>query len=479
MTDNPWRPSFRDPDGCTIVLDERVLRLVGEDTWQTLGEFENSNSGRRLLAEGAVLPWNRLEEQAAKTAVEKAGIAARAPDEPREVVLQHEKVAIPSFPHEWPAAMLHAAGRATLHIQSEILGDGFWLKDATPYNVLFRGCTPVHVDALSFERRDPTEPLWRAEAQFLHTVVLPLLAHRALNIAPHRLFFDRRDGLTPEELYAWIGPLRRLDPSFFGTVTLPKWLSPAAKRRESELYESRPTEPDRATFTLEMGLKRLSRRLDRLTPNQRRDSDWSKYDTVHSYSEENLAAKQGFVEAALKRDGIRTVLDLGCNTGHYSLLSARAGAQVVAVDSDPVAVGRLYAASRERGADVLPLIVDLARPTPAMGWRNGETPSFLARAEKSFDLVLALALLHHLIVTERVPLAEVLDLMADLTRRFVIVEYVDPGDPMFQKICRGRESLFSGLNEKTFRRACTRRFDIVETVVVTERVRSLYLLALK
>lgn len=131
MTDDPWRPSFRDPDGCTIVPDERVLRLVGEDTWQTLREFENSNSGRRLLAEGAVLPWQRLEEQAAETAVEKAGIAARTLDEPWEVVLQHEKVAIPSFPHEWPAAMLHAAGRATLRIQSEILGDGFRLKDAT------------------------------------------------------------------------------------------------------------------------------------------------------------------------------------------------------------------------------------------------------------------------------------------------------------------------------------------------------------
>lgn len=125
MTDSPWRPSFRDPDGCTIVLDERVLRLVGEDSWQTLGEFENSNSGRRLPAEGAVLPWQRLEEQAAETPVEKADIEARAPDEPWEGVPQHENVAIPSFPHEWPAAMLHAAGRATLRIQSDIPGGGF------------------------------------------------------------------------------------------------------------------------------------------------------------------------------------------------------------------------------------------------------------------------------------------------------------------------------------------------------------------
>ncbi len=223
----------------------------------------------------------------------------------------------------------------------------------------------------------------------------------------------------------------------------------------------------------------MSRRLKGLSSDLEYQSAWSGYDTDHSYSQNGLKKKELFVKEALKFEATSSVLDLGCNTGRYSVLAAQTGAKVVAVDSDLVVIDQLYSTARRENLDLLPLIVDLARPTPAVGWRNSEAPSFLDRAAKGFDIVIALAFLHHLMVTERIPLVEVFKVLAELTRRFAIVEYVDPSDAMFRRLCRGREELYSDFNEETFQKACVERFDIVDKVEVTEGMRSVYLLAVK
>jgi ribosomal protein L11 methylase PrmA len=172
----------------------------------------------------------------------------------------------------------------------------------------------------------------------------------------------------------------------------------------------------------------------------------------------------------------RQVLDVGCNTGHFSVLAAARGARVVSIDSDAVVVGQVWRRAIANDLDILPLVVDLSRPTPAIGWRNRECSSFLERAAAGFDLVLMLAVLHHLLVSERIPLEEIIALAADLTTDYLIIEFVPPEDPMFRRIARGRDELFESFDQRAFEKMSERKFTIVQSQQLAQTGRRLYLL---
>ena len=168
------------------------------------------------------------------------------------------------------------------------------------------------------------------------------------------------------------------------------------------------------------------------------------------------------------------VLDVGANLGQYSRMAARRGLRVTAVDSDPAVIGRLWRQVSESGESVLPLVVDLAEPSAGLGWRNSESRPFLERAQGWPDIVLLLAVVHHLTVTARVPLPEVVSLAAGLTRDVVVVEYVGPEDHQFRRVCRGREQLYAGYGQPAWEEAWSREFSIEERTRLADSGRVLY-----
>jgi hypothetical protein len=456
-------PSFRDPAGHVIVHEDRVLRVVNKPGDSELSAFLSSGVAHRLLDTGALVRTERASGDLTQLA---ASISECS-------VYEHERIPFSSYPSEWPPEMLHAAGVLTLDIAEQCLDEGFGLKDASPYNILFRGPDPVFIDALSFERRHPGDPTWLAYAQFMRNFSLPLLAHKRLGIPIDQIFRTRRDGVWPGELCSWAGPWRQLLPPFFSLATLPFWLTRFEKDR---LYRHRRMAHDQSLFVLRSLFRRLRRTLRRLEPGQR-SSAWSQYGHVPpSYTTEQSARKQEFVDGFLRRSRPSNVLDIGCNTGVFSLLAAQRGSSVVALDADPVVVGKLWRSVRERKLDVLPLVVDIARPTPALGWRNQESVSFLGRARGAFDAVFMLAVIHHLLVSERVPLDEIVGLLADLTTRYTVVEYVGPDDPMLRRLARGRDHLHRDLTVAAFENACLAHFKIVEKAPLPRCSRVLYVL---
>jgi SAM-dependent methyltransferase len=376
--------------------------------------------------------------------------------------------------------MLAEAGRLTLELAQDLLPHGFGLKDATPYNVLYRGTAPVFVDVLSIERRDARDPTWRAYAQFTRTFLAPLVANHAFGLRLDSLLLTRRDGLEPEDLYRLAGPLRRLLPPFVTLATLPTWLARVRGEEAASAYAPRSVRsPEQALFVLSSIFNGLRRPLERLQRSKTAFSAWSSYEAENRYTKRDVAAKTSFVEAALVERRPASVLDLGCNTGRFSLLAAGTGARVVAADSDPAVVGEVWRRARAERRDVLPLVVDISRPSPALGWRYGEHASFLARARGSFDLVLMLALVHHLTVGEGVPLAEVAALAAELTCDTVVVERVDPSDPQFRRLARGRDALFADQDQPAFEAAFERYFETVRFQALPDAPRSLYLLRIR
>lgn len=474
----PAATSFRDPGGFCIALDGKFLRVVAPQYIAPLEAFLTSECGRKFAGDGALVGTRLLTKAEVTQWVQHPEFSEAVGGRAIGAIFEHERITFPSFPCEWSPAMLCAAAELTLDMAQNALKCGYNLKDATPANILFRGTKPVFVDLLSFEPRVTGEMVWKPYAQFVRTFLLPLLANKYWGTSLAEIFTTRRDGLEPQELYRKCTFLQKLRPPFLGVITLPTLL---AKRGESTGTSSAAGSRDdeKARFILESLFKRLRSSLRSLKPRPETGKGWSSYMETHSYDPQAFAAKEAFVRDALREFRPATVIDVGANTGHFSRMAAGLGAEVVSVDADPGCAAEAFVRACDEKLNVLPLVVDIARPTPAVGWRNGECPSFLDRARGHFDAVLMLALVHHLQVTERVPLREIFGLVAELTKSFLVIEFVPLEDPMFQRLLRGREALFAGYNRQAFEGACQLQFEIVRQTEVPGNGRRLYLLKKK
>lgn len=468
--------SFRDPGGLVVDAGERILRIVHKSGEPDLESFLASVVGRTLLREGLLVKTERLGESYKLRLA--AGIERELANLEAGALFEHERIPFQSYPYEWPPEMLHAAATLTLDLAERVLVEGFGLKDASPYNVLFCGPKPIFVDLLSFERRAPGDPVWQPYGQFARTFLLPLLVNKHFGLRLDQLLLARRDGLEPEEVYRVSGSLQRLRSPFLTLASIPTWLNSRAEKNSSEIYRQRQVaSAERARFILEKLFKRLRRQLDQVKPPNNRSSAWTDYvsltDCVNEdYSSEKIA----FVRDVMNEFRPRTVLDVGCNTGRFARLATRSGGSVVAIDQDPAVVGQLWREAQAEQLNILPLVVDLTRPSPSVGWHNRENSAFLERARGHFEALLMLAVIHHMLVSERIPLTHIVDLAAELTRDLLVIEFVAPSDPMFRRLTRGRDHLFTALTNEDFKRACLKRFAIVRYIQLPGCSRWVYLL---
>ncbi len=448
--------TFRDPAGSVEIRPDGAYRFIQPAFEAELLAFLTSPLAARLVAEGRLVSSEVLTLGQAGTTLP----SEHTDGEP--LVLRHPLIAFPSYPWEWSPALWLAAAELTLSLCRDLLAEGWILKDATPLNILFRGTQPVFVDVLSVARLDPTQPIWFAYGQFIRTFLLPVIANARLGW-PLRTAMLRRDGFEPEELYPLLSWAARLRQPALSAITLPSLLGrlrPSAAR-QGTAPTRREGDPELVDHILRKTLESLARQMRRAVPPPR-PSRWTAYTgTATHYTEADHAAKQAFVSAALARRRPNRVLDVGCNSGVYSELAAVAGAEVIALDTDQHTVDTFCRRLTGTGKRILPLVADLANPTPAAGWRNRESRGFLDRCKGSFDAVLMLAVLHHLLLHDQVPLAEIAELCAALTSATLVLEWVPPTDIMFRGLVRGRDAIFAGITESNFRATFSLHFQTV------------------
>jgi SAM-dependent methyltransferase len=448
-----------------------------------LREFLATEIAQRWVAEHKIVPTRMLHNIPAEVLhvlgierLENAGWAA---------VVEHEPVPFPSYPHEWPPEMFQRAARLTLDLARGVLPHAFCLKDGAPWNILFCGTEPVFVDLLSFERREPLECVWLPYGQFQRTFLLPLLLWRKTGIAPGQHFLLARDGLVPGQCVRLLGFWRAMTPPALGLCTVPatfEWLTHRLGKSAADIKPGRASSLLEALYILKYLLRRLERSLDRVSARAPARSGWMGYAEevrAREFAPGYFEAKCRVVHEVLAQLAPASCLDVGCNTGHFSLMAARMGTRVVAIDRDVAAVGAVYSKAHQERLEVLPLVVDIARPTPAVGWSNNESLSFLDRAVRAnFDMVMLLAFVHHLCLIERVPLAEVARLAAALARRWILVEFVPCEDRMARQmpgIWIG-DSEWSGYNKRIFEEAFGRYFRPVRVEALADSGRWLYVM---
>jgi len=451
--------TLRDPEGHLFDIDGRLIRFLKQDSGHDGMVVLESPTLKRFVAERRLIASYPVSERDRTVFRSVPGVGAVAERLEPAVVLEHERVPFVSFPAEWAPEMLHEAARLTLDLAESLIDEGIGLKDATPHNVLFRGPEPVFVDVASFVRRRPDDSVWPAFGQFVRTFLYPLLLDRYRELPPQAVLLNNPDGLEPQQVYAMAG-LAKLFSPWLGLVTIPVWLGRSRRALRLLGGPSRQKSPEMARFILSSLFRHLRRNLKRVAPRRNRRSEWSRYlDGMRGDESPDIAVKERVLHAALETYKPRSVLDVGCNTGHYSRIAALAGASVVAIDADPVVVGRTWRHVRREKLDVLPLVVNIARPTPGSGWNNHESVPFLERAAGAFDLTIFFGLIHHLLVREGIPLPQILDLAARLTRNVALIEYVGHEDRRFQQLARGRE--YPEYSIEKFEVELRKRFDDV------------------
>ncbi|MFI7576737.1 class I SAM-dependent methyltransferase [Micromonospora sp. NPDC049497] len=453
--------SFRDPANRIFHLGDEVLRGLDEEAavqWRALAA---SGFFPSLVAAGKV-----CGTEPADPAPLPHGWAA---------VLRHERIPFVSHPYEWSFAMLRDAALLHLEILRAALPEGFTTKDGSAYNLQWRGAEPVFIDVGSFTPARDGEP-WAGYRQFCQTMLYPLLlgAHLGLDFQPW--LRARVDGIEPEQMRPLLGGTRRLLPGVLTHVHL----HGAMQRRNAGASTADVRSQLRAAgYSRELalatvrGIEKLVRRLDR----RGAPSHWVDYQRTCGYTADDRAAKERFVAEALTAGPrARLVLDLGANDGRYARLAARHADYVVAVEQDPTVVDELYRTLRAQGERrILPLVMDLADPSPGGGWRGVERASFADRAHA--DVVLALAVVHHLAIGRNVPLPEVVDGLVALAApgARLVVEFVHPEDPMARRLLANKpEGLFPDYRREEFERSLAARCRIARRLDLPSGTRTLY-----
>lgn len=384
-------------------------------------------------------------------------------------VLGHRPVPVVSYPYEWSFTMLQDAARLQLRLLRGGLDSGVICKDGSAYNTLFAGSRPIFVDVGSFEPLVPGNP-WPGYRQFCQTFLFPLLLQSYLATPFQPLLRAAVDGIPPATADAMLRGRARWRPGVLTHVVLHAGAERRYGSRSGEVVASL-----RHAGVSGQLVDALAERLEGLVASlrpARHSTSWSEYSPRSHYPPRALAAKDQFVAETLGRQRWTQVLDLGCNDGRFARAAALHADQVVATDLDADVIDTLYRSLRARGpANVLPLVMDIADPSPGLGWGGRERAAFEQRVKP--DLVLCLALVHHLAVGRGIPLAEIVEHLCAY-RAPVVVEVPHAEDPMVKVLAGGRTGTGHPYEVDLFETLARLRFTVARRLTLEEIPRTLY-----
>jgi len=433
--------SYRDPAGFVFRRDGVIYRQIDQSFAQDWQGYLDSGLYERLRKEGIVIPHDEADLDLAA----EPGAAAVIRPEPLELI---------SYPYEWSFSQLQDAALLTLRAQTLAAEAGFTLRDASAYNIQFHHGRPVLIDSLSFERAEPGKP-WAPYRQFCEHFLAPLALMSKVDVRLGSLLRDHLDGV-PLDLAARLLP---------GRTRLSLGLGPHIHlhaRAQRQHADDNAAADEQAGAS--MSADKLATLIESLQNTvsglswEPEGTAWADYADNTSYTDAATAAKMEAVEAAVRKVGGRSAWDLGANTGRYSRIAADEGYRVVALDVDPAAVERGYRALKADGrTDITPLLADITDPSPALGWGNAERASLLARIDA--DVILALALVHHLAIGANVPLTMIASVFAGMAPH-AVVEFVPKGDAMVQRLLAFRRDVFPDYNLEGFKAAFGQYFEV-------------------
>lgn len=453
--------SFRDRGSRVATHEDQIFRCLDDQAWKDWQAISNTPFFRDASARGHLVPTTEV------AADQRTRLPPPLPDSAG--LLRHERVPFVSYPYEWPFALLKRAALLHLALMERALRDDVILKDASPYNVQFRGVEPVFIDIGSLVPLPPGSP-WIAYRQFCELFLFPLMlqAYRGIPFQP--ILRGSLEGISVGEFSRWLSLRDLFRRGVFSHVVLHSLLTRSVRPSERSVT----SDLGRSGFDrslIEKNVARLTRLVEGLNWSPRA-SAWLDYDQTSPMVARDSEAKTARVTevAAARR---RTLAwDLGCNLGRYSRILARHTDHVVALDSDAACAQRLANdLAAEKVTNILPLVCNMANPSPAQGWGGRERTTLEDRGRP--DLVLCLGLIHHLVISANIPLDQVVAWLARLGGELVI-EFPTKNDPMVRSLLRNKPDQYADYELEAFEAELERSFRIERKECLPSQERFLF-----
>lgn len=460
--------SYRDRDG-RVFYDASggICRALSGTAWEEWKSVRDTPFFRQAMIDRRIVQTEERSEP-----LDSAAAPGTNPGTNWCGILKHETVPFISYPYEWSFGMLQDAALLHLDLLASAIDDDITLKDGTAYNVQWIGSRPIFIDIASFEKL-PIGRAWAGYRQFCQTFLYPLMLQAYKGVAFQPWLRGALDGITPHDcrhLMSWRDFFRRGVASH---VFLHSWLQ---SRQEIDQVDASQALSN-AGFHKELirsnvrGLRKVIERL-RWSP---RGSVWSGYSDANGYTQDDDRIKRDFVRDAVHSRFWDLTWDIGSNTGTYAHIAAENSRHVVAMDSDHLAVEKLYrelkANPGPHGARILPLVNNFVDPSVGLGWRGLERKALADRGRP--NLTLCLALVHHLVIGHGIPLRELLGWLAGLGTS-VVIEFVTKQDPMVKKLLRGRRDNYADYEVDVFERWLHELFQVVRSERLQSGTRTLY-----
>ncbi len=459
--------SFRDPSGFLFTRDGVLYRQVNQFYADDYTRLVDSGLYAKLVKAGLLIPHTEPDLLAG------SGQAFEPADKKLAFkVLRPERLPFISYPYEWSFGQLKDAALATLSIQKRALRLGMSLKDASAYNIQFYNGRPTLIDTLSFEIYKEGDP-WVAYRQFCQHFLAPLALMAYCDVRLSQLLRVHIDGI-PLDLASRLLPTRtRWNFGLASHIHL----HAAAQKRYADVAISERRGGRKMSKEALVGLIESLQATVRKLEWKPVGTEWADYYAANNYTDVAFEHKKTLVWDWLAKIEPRTVWDLGANTGAFSRVAAEAGAYVISSDIDPAAVEVNYRLVKEnKEQNLLPLVLDLTNPSPAIGWNGRERDSFLQRGP--VQAILALALVHHLAISNNVPLSRIAEFFAECGE-WLVVEFVPKSDSQVQKLLRSREDIFGEYTREGFEKTFGRWYTVKESSAIRDSARWLYLMKRK
>jgi len=446
--------SYRDPSGFIFEKDGTLYRQVNKVFREDFELFIRSGCYEKLVNKGLLIPHDTIAQNLTG-------------DEQWYTTLQPEKLSFISYPYEWSFDMLKDAALLTLEVMKEALSSGLVLKDATPYNIQWHRGRLVFIDSLSFEKYDETQP-WIAYRQFCESFLSPLLLAHYAKMPLQQLLLSWSDGIPlaiTSSLLPWRSKFSIHTYLHIHLQAKYSAKSPSSTNGKAVAFSRKKL------LNLVASLEGLIQKLH--LPESK--STWSGYYEEASQRTGYLTHKQEIIGEWLdKIKPLATTADLGANTGEFSALLAARHIQTVAADFDPYCINTLYKSIKKKAEkNIHPLIIDLSKPSPAIGVNNEERDSFINRLD--VDLVLALALVHHLAIGKNIPLEKIAAFFRPLSR-YLIIEFVPKQDEKIQLMLTRKKDIYTAYTEENFLQAFQQYYTVIEKKMIAGSERTIYLL---
>lgn len=458
--------SFRDPSGFVFRFDGELYRQINTCYADDYDKLMSSGLYNELINNGSIVPHEEIESD---------GIPV-AEGTNRYKVIKPTLVPYISYPYEWCFSQLKDAALLTLSIQATALKYGMVLKDSTAYNIQFTGSKPLFIDTLSFERYCEGEP-WIAYRQFCQHFLGPLAVMAFCDVRLRHLLRSFIDGL-PLDLVSGLLPRRTLAKySFLAHIHLH---ATSQKRHQDDARKSTSVKKI-AKISKNMQLALVASLQKAVTKCQlpRMKTEWGDYYEDTNYSIDSMSAKERLVCSLVDSyvEPGETIHDVGGNTGKFSRLVASSGYTVLSHDIDELAVERNYLFNKENSIkNVLPLVLDLGNPSPGLGWALEERDSLTQRIDG--DVIMALALIHHIVISNNVPMNALAKFFCKLANK-LIIEFVPKEDTQVKRLLATRKDIFPHYDIEHFELDFCRYFDILDKRKIENTERTLFVLARK